>query len=186
MGAPLRKESAFFFFMNDFLHRIFSHDSDPFLQFLKYAIVGGIATLIHVVVFFSLGRFFFPCLSNDDIVVRFLSRFSRFALTDSYCAISAKHRARNAAVCNVFAFLISNLVCYWLNRLFVFVPGRHSVWLELLLFLGVSAISIFIGTIVQTLLIARCKIQTSFAFSANLVASLCLNYVMRKFFIFNG
>ena len=94
--------------------------------------------------------------------------------------------AANAIRCNIVAFLISNTVCYVLNRLFVFEPGLHGILMEAFLFFAVSAASTFVGTTFQTLLIKKANMQTTFAFSANLVASLAINFVMRKFVVFKG
>ena len=49
-----------------------------------------------------------------------------------------------------------------------------------------TAASTFIGTVFQTILIKKLNMQTTLAFSANLVAALMINFVMRKFVIFKG
>ncbi|MBR0055717.1 MAG: GtrA family protein [Kiritimatiellae bacterium] len=153
------------------------------LQFVKYAIVGGIATGVNIVGFFVAGWLLFPCLTGDDILVRLLSRL-RPGITPP--PAPEGRRAANAVKCNVLAFVLSNAVCYILNRLFVFTPGQHSIIVEALLFFAVSAVSMTAGTTCQTLLISRLKMQTTLAFSANLFFSLAFNFVMRKFVIFQG
>jgi putative flippase GtrA len=50
----------------------------------------------------------------------------------------------------------------------------------------VSAISAGLGTFLMGILIDKLGIQTTYAFGANLVSSLAINYVLRKFFVFNG
>jgi putative flippase GtrA len=100
--------------------------------------------------------------------------------------LPAEARARNAVYSNIVAFFASNIVCYIINRIFVFKPGEHNVVVEFLLFLAVSAIAIFLGTAIMRWLIKHFNMQTTFAFAANLVTSLMLNYVLRKFFIFAG
>ncbi len=157
---------------------LLSHDVHPVVQFIKYGLVGGLATGIHVAAFFVCGLFLFPCLTQDDIIIRL------FGLTAP--AISESARAWNAGFCNAIAFVIANTVCYFLNRLFVFKPGRHHWALEFLFFFGVSGISLAIGTACQTFLITHQGLQTTYAFGANLVSSLLINYVMRKFVIFKG
>ncbi|HOU21599.1 MAG TPA: GtrA family protein, partial [Kiritimatiellia bacterium] len=87
---------------------------------------------------------------------------------------------------NVLAFFVSNTVCYIINRLFVFRPGRHHIVLEFLLFLAVSAISMAVGTTLMGVLIKQFGMQTTYAFGANILSSLAINYVMRKFFVFKG
>lgn len=157
---------------------LLGHDVHPAIQFVKYALVGGLATAVHIVIFFLCGWRLLPCLTSDDIVVRLLGL--------SVPAVSEGARAWNAGFCNGIAFLFSNLFCYLLNRLFVFKPGRHPWALELLFFLAVSAVSLIIGTTVQTFLISHQGVQTTIAFGANLVSSLLINYAMRKFVIFKG
>lgn len=154
----------------------------PLVQFVKYALAGGMATAVYIATFFLAGWFLFPCLTQDDIVVRLLSRFTEVSVPGA----PDMARAANAVYCTVAAYFLSNTVCYVLNRLFVFRGGRHGILVEILLFFGVSAISTFIGTGIQTFLIARFGIQTTIAFGANLVSALALNYALRKFVIFKG
>ena len=155
-----------------------SHDAPPFVQFIKYGMAGGIATGVHVLSFFLAGFFWFPCVPQDDILVR-LFRLSAPAVEEAL-------RGRNAALSNVVAFVLSNTVCYLINRLFVFRPGRHHVVLEFLLFFAVSAVSVGIGTVLIWILVDRFGVQTTYAFGANILSSLAINYAMRKFFVFKG
>ena len=160
--------------LGDFLSR----DASPLVQFIKYALAGGIATGVHVLTFFLIGFFLFPCVNKEDILVR-LFRLKAPEVDEAL-------RARHAVYSNVCAFFVSNTVCYVINRLFVFQPGRHSLVVEFLLFLVVSAVSMTIGTTVMGELIKRLRMQTTYAFGANLISSLAINYVMRKFFVFQG
>ena len=155
-----------------------SHEAHPVVQFIKYGIVGGMSTAVHIVTFFICGWFLLPCLSQGDIVLKL------FGLTAP--VISEATRAWHAGVCNAVAFVFSNVFCYILNRLVVFKPGRHHWVLEFLLFFGGSAVSMAIGTVIQTFLISHYGIQTTLAFGANIVCSLLINYAMRKFVIFKG
>ena len=95
-------------------------------------------------------------------------------------------RSRNSMLSNGTAFLVSNLVAYLLNIYWVFVPGRYYWLVEIALFYLVSGVSIVIGTSVMGVLIRRFGMLTTYAFGANLIAALMINYAMRKFFIFNG
>jgi putative flippase GtrA len=160
-----------------------SHDAGPVAQFIKYAVVGGLATAVNILAFFLAGWFLFPCLTENDVLVRLLRRFRPGLKVPE--AVN-RSRAANAIRCNVIAFFFSNTFCYILNRLFVFQPGHHSVVVEAVLFFLVSAFSTFVGTACQTLLIKKANMQTTFAFGANLIASLAINFVMRKFVVFNG
>ncbi|MBQ8571013.1 MAG: GtrA family protein [Kiritimatiellae bacterium] len=150
----------------------------PIIQFIKYAFAGGIATVVHILTFYTCCWKLFPSLTQNDIVVRVLKA--------KVIELPAEARARNAVYSNIVAFFASNIVCYIINRIFVFKPGEHNVVVEFLLFLAVSAIAIFLGTAIMRWLIKHFNMQTTFAFVANLVTSLMLNYVLRKFFIFAG
>ncbi len=153
-------------------------DAHPVIQFLKYAFAGGVATVVHVSVFFIFGLAVFPCVKDSDILVRILRVKPR--------AVEESARARNAVLSNIIAFVAANAVCYTLNRIFVFEPGRHSILVEIILFYTVSGIAVVFGTAAMHKLISKFGMQTSFAFAANLVFSLALNYVLRKYMIFNG
>jgi putative flippase GtrA len=160
------------------LFALLRHDVHPVVQFIKYGIVGGMATAVHIVTFFLCGWFLLPCLTQNDIAVRLLG------LTAP--AVSETVRAWHAIYCNAIAFTLSNTVCYLLNRLFVFKPGRHHWALEFLFFFGASGVSLAIGTGIQTFLITHHGMQTTYAFGANLVSALLINFAMRKYVIFKG
>jgi len=160
------------------LRKHLSHDAHPVVQFIKYGIAGGMATATHIATFFFCGWFFLPCLTPNDITVRLLGL--------TVPAISESVRAWNAGFCNALGFVVSNTVCYVLNRLFVFKPGKHHWAVEFLLFFAVSAVSMVIGTAIQTSLITSQGIQTTLAFGANIITALFINYGMRKFVIFKG
>ncbi len=160
------------------LKKHLSHDAHPLVQFIKYGIAGGLATATHIVMFFLCGWFLLPCLTQDDITVRLLGLTAPL--------LSESTRAWNAGFCNALAFTVSNTLCYLLNRLFVFKPGKHHWVLEFLLFFAVSGVSMVIGTVIQTFLISHQGIQTTLAFGANIVCGLFINYAMRKFVIFKG
>ncbi|NCA82388.1 MAG: GtrA family protein [Opitutae bacterium] len=155
-----------------------SHDAPPFVQFVKYGLAGGIATVAHILMFFLAGFFLFPCVSAEDPLVKL------FGLATP--AVVEALRARHAVYSNMAAFLVSNTVCYIINRLFVFRPGRHPIAIEFLLFLAVSAVSMLVGTTLMGVLIKQFAMQTTYAFGANILSSLAINYVMRKFFVFKG
>ena len=162
--------------MIDRIKALLSHDAHPIVQFIKYGMVGGMSTVVHMVCFFLCGWFLFPCITQDDILVKLLGL--------SAPEIAEGVRASRAAYSNGIAFLVSNTFCYFLNILFVFKSGKHHPVVEFLLFFGVSAISMVIGTGIQTLLIAKLAMQTTIAFGANIFSSLFINYTVRKFFIF--
>ena len=159
-----------------------SHDAPPLVQFVKYGVAGGLATAAHVVTFFLVGFLLFPCVATNDPVMQLLTKFFGVAAP----AVEEALRARYAIYSNILAFMVSNTVCYVINRLFVFRPGRHHIAIEFLLFLAVSAVSMVVGTTLMGWLIQQFAMHTTYAFGANIVSSLAINYAMRKFFVFKG
>lgn len=165
----------------EFIKKFLSHDAGPVAQFLKYAIAGGIATCVQIVSFFVFGWLVLPCLTDTDPVVKILVKLFDFTLPEQ-----SGNVAFNAACCNVIGFILANIVCYFLNRLFVFKPGRHNPVVEFFLFIAVSGISLAIGTGLQTWLISCYAVHTSVAFGTNIISALAINYAVRRFFIFKG
>jgi len=154
------------------------HDVHPVVQFIKYGFIGGLATGISIVVTFYLGWKVLPCLRPDDWLVTLLGM--------TVVPPDESQRWILAAVCSGIGFVISNIVCYILNRLFVFKPGRHRMAVEFILFFGVSGLSWAIGTTIQSVLIKGYGIQTSTAIVINILVALLINYTMRKYVIFKG
>jgi putative flippase GtrA len=164
--------------MKEFILQFFAPESSPLVQFLKYAIVGGIATAVHITVFHLAGWKLFPSLQNDDWFVKMF----KIMMEEEDDVLRSKNSMKN----NWIAFFISNLVCYILNILWVFDAGKYPWYLEIVMFYAVSAISIALGTFLMGWLIRKYGMITTYAFCANLFTSLAVNYAMRKFLIFNG
>ncbi len=155
-----------------------SGTAHPLVQFFKYAAVGVFATLVNIAVFSVCAWRVFPCVTADDFVVKL------FGLVPP--AIDEAARARLAAYCNVAGFVVADVVCYLINRAFVFKPGKLPMWLEFLSFTAVGAFAALLGAALQTWLIASFGVQTSVAFLVCILTALAFNYVLRKFFIFKG
>ncbi len=153
-------------------------DNANLVQFIKYALAGGLATVTHILVFHLTAWLLFPALQEKDHLVRLCNLRLR--------PIEERYRARNSMICNTLAFLISNLVAYITNILWVFEAGRHPFVIEILLFYAVSGISILIGTLLMGFLIKRFGMLTTYAFAANIFSAVMINYAVRKFFIFSG
>jgi putative flippase GtrA len=160
------------------IEQLKGREATPLIQFIKYGIAGGMATAVSITVFYLMSIFVLDALNADDIIVKLFG----IDIVD----LSTGLRARNAAINNTVAFMIANMVCYLINIAWVFTPGRHHWLVELGLFYLVSGVSFALGTGLQTWLIAQYGIQTTFAFGANLVTALLINYAMRKFVIFKG
>lgn len=154
------------------------HLNPSLLQFIKYSLCGGIATVIHIILFHLAAWKFFPALRENDYAVRFLD----LPVAD----IDDSTRSRNSMCSNTFAFMFSNLVAYILNILWVFERGRHHIVIEISLFYAVSGISVLIGTVLMGFLIKRFGMLTSHAFAANIISAVLINYAVRKYYIFMG
>jgi len=147
-------------------------------QFIKYALGGLAATITHIVLFHLLAWKVLPALQPKDHFVRLFS-LDVESLTDA-------RRARNSMIDNVGGFLVANMVAYLINIFWVFERGRHGLLAELGLFYAVSGASLFFGTSMMGYLIRRFGMLTTYAYVANIVSAVLINYAARKFFIFKG
>jgi putative flippase GtrA len=160
--------------MEQFLGR----DAGPVVQFIKYAIGGGIATAVHIFIFHLFAWRLFPALQENDWAVKIF----KLKMDRENDAL----RSRNSMIDNGIAFIFSNLAAYLVNIYWVFHGGKHSFWVEIGMFYAVSGVSMVIGTSLMGYLIRRYGVRTTYAFLCNLVTALLINYAMRKFVIFNG
>jgi len=155
-----------------------SLENPSILQFIKYALAGGLAGVTHIIIFHLIAWKIFPSLQEKDHAVRF------FNLT--IWKINDTTRARNSMIGNFIAFLISNMVAYITNILFVFQGGKYHLIIEIFLFYAVSGVSTFLGTMLMGILIRRFGLLTTYAFVSNIFTAVMFNYAMRKFLIFYG
>lgn len=153
-------------------------DSEVVIQFVKYALAGGVATVTHILVFHLAAWRFFPALQENDHAVKLLKIKVE--------PIEDRKRSFNSMLDNGLAFIFSNIVAYVLNILWVFERGRHGIVVEIALFYAVSGISVFIGTALMGIFIKRFGMLTTYAFGANIVTAVLINYAVRKYFIFVG
>lgn len=153
-------------------------DYAALLQFIKYALAGGFATIVHIITFHLVAWKIFPALQPHDHAVRIF----KLKIRD----VNDYTRSRNSMIGNCIAFVVSGMAAYITNVLWVFKGGKHHIVIEILLFYAVSGISIFLGTILMGTLIKRFGILTTYAFGANIFTSVMINYAVRKFFIFHG
>jgi putative flippase GtrA len=146
------------------------------VQFVKYAISGGVATAVHVTLFYLAAYAILPALNQNDVVCRTLN-LQVPPVTDAI-------RARNATINNVVVSIFSNLTAYLINIGWVFESGRHARWLEVGYFYLVGALSMVTGTALMGFLIHTVGITTTHAFVINSAVALVINFLLRKFFIF--
>jgi putative flippase GtrA len=148
----------------------------PLIQFIKYGISGGLATLVHICLFYWMATQILPALNAHDLIASLLNLMVP--------EVSQGIRARNSVIDNTVAFLFSNLTAYIINITWVFSPGRHHPMLEFLFFFGVSGIAILIGSTLMGFLIHTYGTTTTTAFLANILVSLMINFFIRKHVIF--
>ena len=164
--------------MKHILRQFLQREASPFIQFIKYALAGGLATVVDIAVFYLLAWLVIPALTPDDGFARIFSL--------NIAPIDDATRSWHYVVDRVITFLFSNLTAYVANILWVFEPGRHSRWMELSLFYAVSGASFLIGTALGWVLIHVFGLTTSMTYVVNMVVSLMINYAGRKFLIFKG
>ena len=158
--------------------RFLSHDSGPFAQFVKYGVIGVLATCVQMAGFYLLAATCLKCLGADDWAVRFLGLPS-VEVTDGL-------RAFRAAVATAGGFTVANIYCWIMNRLFVFKPGKFRWYVEFLMFFGVAALATVVALGIQSLLIKYFGMMTTAAVIVEVVVSFLMNFFVRKFVIFKG
>ncbi|MBN1269996.1 MAG: GtrA family protein [Kiritimatiellae bacterium] len=164
--------------MKDILSQFTSRKAHPAIQFIKYGIAGGVATAVDMALFFLLAWLAFPALRQDEWLVRLFDL--------SLPILDEAVRSRNFVIDKTITFVFSNLTAYLLNIMWVFEPGRHSRHKEIVLFYLVSITSYVIGTALGWAMILYLHTSTTVAYLANMVASVMINYVCRKYFVFKG
>ncbi len=153
-------------------------NSAHFVQFVKYSLSGGVATVVHITLFHLLAWKVFPALQENDYAVAVLGL--------SVAELDVETRSLNSMLSNGVTWIFSNLTAYLLNIFWVFESGRHSRLIEIGLFYLVSGVSMVVGSGLMGFLIRYYNMQTTYAFTANLVSALLINFAMRKFVIFKG
>ena len=147
-------------------------------QIAKYGAIGVLATIVNVIVAELCAAYVWPCLSPTDPFVRFLG-FASSSVPDA-------ERARLAVLCNFVGFFVANVICWILNRKFVFKPGRHHWVMEWLYFLAGSGFAIACGSVAIWCFVRFLGMQTTYSFAINVLVSVAINFVVRKFFVFKG
>ncbi|MGN0855517.1 MAG: GtrA family protein [Kiritimatiellia bacterium] len=160
------------------IRRILSPEAGPFWQFVKYGVIGVMATAVQAVVFYVLAATALPCLKADDWVVRHLALPST--------EVSDSLRSLHFAGATALGFIVANIFCWLMNRWFVFRTGKHVWYIELALFSAVSGLAMVVATGIGGVLIHRWGLMTTFAFVGEVILSFVINFVIRKFVIFKG
>ena len=163
------------------IRRFLSHDAGNFAQFVKYGIVGVMATCVQTCMFYVLAATCLKCLTADDWAVRFLGLPSAAFTGDEAWYAS---RGMLAAAATAIGFVIANIFCWLMNRWFVFKPGKFKWYVELWMFFGASTLATLIALGVMKLLIDQFGLMTTLAVVVEVIVSFFVNFFIRKFFIF--
>ena len=158
--------------------RILSRRSSPFWQVVKYGAIGVLSTLIQVTVFYLLAVSLLKCLTADDKIVRLLG----LPASD----VSDTVRGIRYVLATAVGFVVANVFCWLMNRLYVFRAGKFSACKEFLLFVGVSGSAAGLGTLIGWAMIATFSQTTTLAVCLEVVVSFLFNFFLRKFVIFKG
>jgi len=157
-----------FFRDNDWrtiLARMNARDTHPLIQFMKYGICGVGSLALHSTIWGASSVWLYPAIGSE---------------------IPQDIRALHSLYNNGIAFIFSNLFAYVTNSLWVFTPGRHHRVKEFFYFTLASTVGFVAGLSAHWLLIKEYGINTVLAEGALIVASVMVNYVCRKFFVFKG
>lgn len=167
--------------MKKHIQAFLAEKDNRLVQFIKYGMCGGAATVVDVTVFFLLAWLIFPALTASDPFTKLLGMIHL-----DIRSVSESLRLRNYWIDKGIGFIFSNFTAYVLNVMFVFKAGKHKRYHELMLFYAVSLISFLIGTTAGDLLIRFGGLDTTYSYVAAAISALLINYAGRKFFIFHG
>lgn len=167
--------------MKKHIQAFLAEKDNHLVQFIKYGLCGGAASVVDITVFFMLAWLVFPALKESDPFAQLLLKIGK-----DIQIVSETLRLRNYWIDKSICFLFSNFTAYVLNVLFVFKAGKHKRHHELILFYAVSLVSFIIGTSAGDLLIRFGGLDTTYSYIAAMISALLINYAGRKFFIFHG
>ncbi len=162
----------------EILKKILHDKEHAGIQFLKYVTCGGIAFLVDFSVFYYIAIKVLPALTPDDVIARLLGLDPE--------PISTHARLSHYWICIFAGFVISNVVAYVLNVLFVFRGGKHKVHHEIALFFAVSMVAFLLSSVSGDLLIRFFAVQTTVSKLTAIIFATLINYTGRKYFIFHG
>ncbi len=157
------KKAWTYFKKYGFIRTLLSRDTPFLIQFGKYGLC-GICSVITFLIVTKLGENLFPEYLGADI--------------------SGDIRARYIPWLHFAAFIPSNFTAYALNRWLVFTPGRHSLRKEISLFTLISFISFSAGELIPIFLVKNYNAPNGIAHFSFIITSTMVNFVCRKFFVF--
>lgn len=151
--------------------RFNARDAHPFIQFIKYGLCGGGATVVHQLVVTALSLTVLPAGKNMLVNGQLLEEAVR---------------NQNLLINNTLAFPFGLMTAYFTNKAWVFTPGRHSAMTEFLLFAGVGALGFFPGLVAVNWMAGTLHLPSVVAQLGFVFTSFLVNFICRKFVIFRG
>lgn len=167
--------------MKKLLTQFLSDKENRLVQFIKYGLCGGIATVVDMAIFFLFAWLVFPAMTESDPFAKLI-----VWIGGNIEAVSETVRVRNYWIDKIICFLFSNYAAYLLNVLFVFKAGKHKRSHEMALFYAVSTVAFVLGTLAGDMLIRFAGLATTYSYACAAIAAILINYAGRKFFIFKG
>ena len=152
-----------FFRAKGFKETLLSREAPFLILFGKYGVCGVLSVIVFLI-FTLIGENLYPAHFSEDL--------------------PELQRALNFIPLHLVAFIPSNFTAFFLNRWLVFTPGRHSFRKEFTLFTTVSFVSFALGEAITFLLITGASINNILAHLSFIIASALINFVCRKFFVF--
>lgn len=131
-------------------------------QFFKYGLCGVLSTIVLFAV---------------------VAAFHQWAPDYMSESLPVETRQNHLRMVLLAAFIPSNLFAYFTNRLFVFTPGKHSFWREMVIFTLISGIS-FAGGELGKIWMVNAGYPNYIAAGAFAVSSAMVNFIARKFLVF--
>ena len=157
---------------------IYGRPENSTIQFLRYAIGGGITTVVHLFIFLIFAWLVFPAFSADDKLVQILGL--------EVGNIDQSTRAINTIIANLITFIFANAVSYMFSIYWIFDPGKFKRTTEIILFYTVAGASIGLSSLFIAIMIGRFGISTTMTFAVNLVVIVAFNYSLKKYVVFKA
>jgi len=169
------------------LRDLLSNEAKGFVQFVKYGVIGVMATAVQTGIFYVLAFTCLKCITPDDVVVVKAQEWLSVTLPSvSFTGEESFLCSRGtlAALATAGGFVVANVFCWLMNRWFVFKPGKFRWYAEFGMFFGAATLATVIALGVMKALIDVFGMMTTFAVIVEVFVSFFVNFFVRKFVIF--
>lgn len=151
--------------------RVRARDMPWMVQLAVYGLCGVLATVVSVGQIVLLSKTLIP--AYEGMIV------NGEPITDAL-------RAKNLLINNTISFLTTNVFVYFMNVMLVFKRGRHHPWMEFFWFTLINGISFALSQVAGPWLVHQFGVPTNIAIFTNTVFAALINFLARKFFVFQG